>query len=195
MGDEDDALAVVLELANDAEELLDLLRGEHGGWLVEDEDLGVPEQHLDDLDPLLDADRELLDDGVRIDLEVVLGGDVPHVLAGLADVEDAARPSVGSTPSTTFSATVKTGTSMKCWWTMPMPAAMASPGPVKCYDLAVDEDLAFGGRVEAVDDVHEGGLACTVLTEQAEDLTGPNGEVDVVVGEHTGESLGDSSEL
>ena len=39
---------------------------------------------------------------------------------------------VGSTPSTTFSATVNTGTSMKCWWTIPMPAAIASPGPAKC---------------------------------------------------------------
>ena len=38
---------------------------------------------------------------------------------------------VGSCPSTTFSATVNTGTSMKCWWTMPMPAAIASPGPWK----------------------------------------------------------------
>ena len=40
---------------------------------------------------------------------------------------------VVSLPSMTFSATVKTGTSMKCWWTMPMPAAMASPGPEKCW--------------------------------------------------------------
>src|SRR5580692_8457836 len=31
-------------------------------------------------------------------------------------------------PSVTFSATVKTGTSMKCWCTMPMPAAIASRG-------------------------------------------------------------------
>ena len=38
---------------------------------------------------------------------------------------------VASSPSITFSATVKTGISMKCWCTMPMPAAMASPGPVK----------------------------------------------------------------
>jgi len=38
---------------------------------------------------------------------------------------------VCSWPSITFSATVKTGTSMKCWWTMPMPAAMASPGELK----------------------------------------------------------------
>ena len=37
---------------------------------------------------------------------------------------------VGSLPRTTFSATVKTGISMKCWWTIPMPAAIASPGPL-----------------------------------------------------------------
>src|SRR6202050_340795 len=35
---------------------------------------------------------------------------------------------VSSMPSVTFSATVNTGTSMKCWCTMPMPAAMASFG-------------------------------------------------------------------
>ena len=35
----------------------------------------------------------------------------------------------GSFPRTTFSATLKTGTNMKCWWTMPIPASMASPGP------------------------------------------------------------------
>ena len=41
-------------------------------------------------------------------------------------------PLVCSLPSITFSATVKGGMSMKCWWTMPMPAAIASPGPSNC---------------------------------------------------------------
>ena len=40
---------------------------------------------------------------------------------------------VDSWPSMTFSATVKTGISMKCWWTMPMPARIASPGPWKFW--------------------------------------------------------------
>src|SRR6266446_1534893 len=35
---------------------------------------------------------------------------------------------VASQPSMTFSVTVIAGTSMKCWWIMPMPAAMASRG-------------------------------------------------------------------
>lgn len=41
-------------------------------------------------------------------------------------------PLVCSCPSMTFSATVKTGMSMKCWCTMPMPARIASPGPANC---------------------------------------------------------------
>ena len=31
-------------------------------------------------------------------------------------------------PSATFSVTVSVGTSMKCWWIMPIPAAMAEAG-------------------------------------------------------------------
>ena len=38
-------------------------------------------------------------------------------------------------PSVTFSATVNTGTSMKCWCTIPMPAAMASFGEWKLAAL------------------------------------------------------------
>ena len=59
---------------------------------------------------------------------------------------------------------------MKCWCTMPMPAAIASPGPVKVHRLAVDQDLALVGLVEPVEDVHQGGLAGAVLAEQRVDL-------------------------
>ena len=37
-----------------------------------------------------------------------------------------------SAPSMMFSATVNTGTSWKCWWTIPTPRAMASPGLRRC---------------------------------------------------------------
>ena len=105
------------------------------------------------------------------------------------------NPRVDSVPSMTFSATVKTGTSMKCWWTIPMPAAMASPGPSSVERVAVDEDLALVGPVEAVEDVHQRRLAGAVLAEQPVDLTGFDHEVDVVVGDDAGEPLGDATEL
>ncbi len=39
---------------------------------------------------------------------------------------DGRRSGPDSAPRTTFSSTVKGSTSMKCWWTMPMPARMAA---------------------------------------------------------------------
>ena len=46
------------------------------------------------------------------------------------------KPSLdGSIPSTMFSATVITGMSMKCWWTIPIPAPIASLAEWNVTDL------------------------------------------------------------
>ena len=54
---------------------------------------------------------------------------------------------------------------------------MASPGTGETLDRAVDEDLTLVGRIEAVEDVHEGAFAGPVFTEQAQDLSGMYGEI------------------
>jgi len=51
--DEDQRLALIAQAADDVEQLVDLLRREHGGRLVEDEKLGAPIEHLEYLDSLL----------------------------------------------------------------------------------------------------------------------------------------------
>ena len=73
---------------------------------------------------------------------------------------------------------------------MPIPAAIASPGPLNATGLIVDQDLAGIGLVQPVQDVHEGGLAGAVLAEQAESLAVAHLETYVVIGEHTWEALG-----
>ena len=50
-------------------QLVGLLRREHGGGLVEDEHLGVAGERLDDLDALLHADGQVLDERVGVDVE------------------------------------------------------------------------------------------------------------------------------
>ena len=64
---------------------------EDGGRLVEDEDAGAPEQHLEDLDPLLLADAELGDELVGIKVEAVLVGETTDPPASPAHVEVAGR--------------------------------------------------------------------------------------------------------
>ena len=92
VADEDDRLARGLELAHDAEELVGLARGEDGGRLVQDHDARLAVEGLDDLDPLLDPDRQVLHEGVGVDGEAVAGRELEHVLAGAASVRaDRAR--------------------------------------------------------------------------------------------------------
>lgn len=91
--DEHDRLPVRLQLRHDAEQLVGLLGRQHGGGLVEDQHLGVADEGLDDLDALLDTDREVLDHGVGIDVEPVLVGDLPDPRARLLQVQHAMRPS------------------------------------------------------------------------------------------------------
>ena len=65
----------LLELAQVVEQLVDLLRHQHGGRLVEDDDLGAAVEHLEDLDALAGADAELLDQPVGLDAQAVGVGD------------------------------------------------------------------------------------------------------------------------
>ena len=75
VGDEDEGEALVLELAQVAEELVDLLRHQHRGRLVEDDDLGAAVEDLEDLHALALADAELLDQLVGVEVEAVGVGD------------------------------------------------------------------------------------------------------------------------
>ncbi len=74
VGDEDDGLALVLELPQNAEQMIGFVRREHAGRLVEDQDLGALEQRFEDFDALLQADRQVADDGVGIDVELIVAG-------------------------------------------------------------------------------------------------------------------------
>ena len=58
VADEDDRVALVGEALQDVEDLLRLLRRQDRRRLVEDEDPGLAVERLEDLDPLLPADRQ-----------------------------------------------------------------------------------------------------------------------------------------
>ena len=104
-----------------------------------------------------------------------------------------ARPR--SCPSTRFSSTVMVSTSMKCWCTMPIPAAIASRGLADRDGAAVDPDLAGVGRGAAVEDAAQRRLPGAVLADQAVDRAAREAERDRAVGVHRAEALVDAAEL
>ena len=87
VADEDDRLPLLGQAPDDREQLLRLLRGQHGGRLVEHEDVGAAVERLQDLDALLLADRDVLDDRARVDCEPEAGRDLAHALLGRGVVE------------------------------------------------------------------------------------------------------------
>ena len=91
MGDEDDAQALGLQIANDAEELLDLARGERRGRLVHDDQARLHRQRAGDLDHLLLGDRQVADDRHRLQIEAEAVGDRSRLGDHPAPVDEDAR--------------------------------------------------------------------------------------------------------
>ena len=104
----------------------------------------------------------------------------------------AGRPCVGSLPRTMFSRTVKLSASMKCWCTMPMPAAMASAGLRKLTSRPSSRIWPSSGRCIAVERLHQRRLAGAVLAHDGVHLTAADPQLDVAVGHDAGEPLGDA---
>jgi hypothetical protein len=93
-----------------------------------------------------------------------------------------------------FSSTLRLSASVKCWCTMPMPAASAARGIAGRQRPAEDLDGALVGDVMAEEHVHQRGLAGAVLAEERDRLARAERERDAVVGGQRPEALGDAFE-
>ena len=188
--DEDDGQPLAGELAQVAEQLVDLLRYQHGGGLVEDEDAGAAVQHLEDLDPLAVADAEVLHERVRVDVEPVAPGDVAdHGGRGRAD----AVQLLGAEDDVLLDGEVVGEHEV-----LVHHADAGRDGllrGVEARQPAVDVHLALVRAEHAVQDLHERGLARTVLAHDGVDRAAPYRQRHVVVGDDTGEALGDPAQL
>ena len=113
VGDEDDRGSVGDELVKRDEQLVDLLRDEHRGRLVEDQHLGAAVQHLEDLDALSLPDPERGHECIEVDVAADRPRQLGEAVLGLAELQ-AHHGSAGSAPRMMFSTTVKLSASMKC---------------------------------------------------------------------------------
>ena len=96
---------------------------------------------------------------------------------------------VGSMPRMMLSSTEKHSTSLKCWCTMPMPRALASLGSLDGNDLTVFLDDALLRLVHTEQDGHQGRFACAVFAQQRVDLSVPELQGNVVVGDDPREAF------
>ena len=169
------------------EERVDLLRDEHRGRLVEDDDLRAAVEHLEDLHPLALADAEGLHELVGVEPEAVALGDLLDLGAG--GVADAVQLLGAEGDVLQHGEVVGQHEVLE-----DHPDALGDRvGGGRERDLgAVDADRPVVGLLHAVQDLHQGGLAGAVLPDQGVDRPAADGDVDVVVGDDTGEPLPDA---
>ena len=149
-------------------------------------------EDLDDLHPLLDAHGQVFDVGVGVHLETVLLGDLPDALSSRGPVQEEASPHRLDAQHHVLRHRHHRDEHEVL---VDHPDALGDgiAGLVDLHPPASDVDLPLVGRVEAVEDVHQGRLPGTVLTQQGVDLSLLQGEVNVVVGQDAGKGFGDAS--
>ena len=181
VGNEDDGGAVALELAHDVQQLIGILRSQHGRGLIEDEHLGVADECLDDFHALLHAHGEVFDQRVGVDVESVPVGDLPDLPAGVIQVQESAG--LGGLRSQCH---ILRDSKDRDQHEVLVHHADAGrhgvAGAAEGDRFVVDQDFALCGLVQSVEDVHQRGLASAVLAEQTVNLPGFDDHIDVIVG-------------
>jgi hypothetical protein len=194
VADEHDAVPGGRQPAQDSEDLLGLLGREDGRRLVQDQDLGIAIERLEDLHALLPADRQGAHLGIGIDLEAEAMAELDDALGCFLAIQEErvghrllAEDDVlgdgqhGHEHEVLVDHADATGDRIR--------------GTTQGDGLPVHQDLALVGLGQPVQDVHEGRLAGTVLTQQGVDLARPDLQVDAVVGDDARIALRDPAHL
>ncbi len=193
VGDQEDGLALALQLPQDLHQLVDLLGGQHRRRFIEDDDVGVSEEGLEDLHPLLLADGDLLDQGVGIDGEAVLLAQLGYLGPGALEIEEPPLRRLHAQDDVLGDRVV-----LHQLEVLVHHADAQCRGDVGVLDehlLPVEEDLTAVGAVRPEENRHQRRFSRTVFTKQGMNLPWSHLEGHVVVCNDTGEGLGDSPHL
>ena len=162
VADEDHGHAFADERAEDLEELSRLLRRQHGRRLVEDQDVRSAIERLEDLDPLLLADADVLDTRLRVDREAETVRQFLHALLRRAVVEeDRVRRRLVAEDDVLGDGHHRDEHEVLVHHADAVGDRVLRR--VKGHRLPVDQDLPLVGPIQAVEDVHQRRLPGAVL--------------------------------
>src|SRR5829696_4308837 len=170
------------------EEPLGLLRGQHRGRLVEDDELRILEQAADDLDPLPLAGRKGPDRPIGLQPEPVAAADLVEPPAHRLE-----RGGAGERDGDVLGDGELVEEREVLEHHVDAEAARLDRR-ADAHRPALPGDLARTRLDHAVEDLDEGRLAGAVLAEERVDLAAPDREIDAVVGKKPAVALGDAAE-
>ena len=193
VADVDDGDAVGAQLAHDGEEVVDLADAQGRGRLVHDDEAGLLVQRLGHLDHLLLADAELVHRRARIDVQVQLCQQPARLLVHLRPAQGDAVRDLAAQEDVLGDREV--GHLVEFLVDRGDAGVLRLPGCGEVDRLALEDHLAAIARIDACQDLHQGGFAGAVLADQHVDLAPAHVEVHVGERQHAGEALGDPAHL
>ncbi len=187
--DIEDRHAFGFELPQRSEQLIHLLRREHRGRFVHDEELGVLQQAAHDLDALADAHGQVADHPVRVERQAVFGADGPDPLGQFAPRWrrlHAERDVLGDTHRLEEREMLEHHRDA---------GRTCRDRALRRIGRAVERHGAAVGSDKPVDHLDEGRLAGTVFAQQGMDLAAVDVEVDGIIGLHAGIGFRDVADI
>ena len=184
VGDDDNRLAGVAHVAQDGEELVLLLRGQHGGRLIQNQDISAAIQHLDNFNRLLLRNGHIVNLLVRVDIKAILVADFPNFADGglhiqlFIQTEDDVfrrREHIHQLKVLMNHADAQMERLLR-----------GGDG----HGLAVDVDFALVGVVNSGEHVHQCSFAASILAQQRKNFAAVNIQTHLIIGQHRAKALG-----
>ena len=195
VGNDDGGDAAALEPEHEVQQVLGVGFVQRGRGLVQDQELHGLVERLGDLDQLLLADADFLDGGVRILAEAYpcqqFGGAGP----GLGPVDHAALGRLVAEEDVLHDRQFRDEREFLV--DDHDAGVLAGPDVLELLDFVLVDDVPGVGaeRVNAREDLHQGGLAGAVLTADGVDLAGLHPQAHLGQGFNAGELFGDGTHL
>ena len=155
MGNKHNRFASITQGPHDTEKGLDLLRGQHGCRLVKDQHIGRAEQHFQNLDTLLDAHGQILDQHIAGDIHSVTRIDGLHLIARRRKVKKIGTACRLNAQNDVFD-NAEDRHKHEMLVHHPDSGSDAVTGPVKGYRRTINQDVTRIWLIEARQHIHQG---------------------------------------
>ena len=166
---------------------------QNAGRFVQNKGFGAAIERLEDFHALLLAHRDILDDGIGIDMQVIFIGEALELLAAARQAGAEQARILGAEHDVLEHTEIVDEHEVLVHHADAERQGMAAVGDGVFG--AIDADDAAIGGVEAIKDRHQGRFARAVLPHDAVDGAALDGEIDVPIGVNRAEPLVDLFKL
>ena len=186
-------MPLLRHLPKNDEQVFHLLRRQHRGGLIQNQQGSAAIQRLDNLHPLPLPHRQVVDHGLGVHLQAIF----------VRQIDNTGRDSVQIHHRFTgrFQAqshVFRYGQRLHQHKVL-MNHAYAMPnrigGRLDFDGLAIEQDFPLVGLIEPVEDFHQRAFAGAVLAQQGVNFPGLHIEIDMIIGQDAGKALGDIPHL